>query len=219
MSLLRNKDGNFTMEASLVFPVIFFAILLLMFFCMYLYQNAVLGHTAAVAAERSAYVWDNSHREPRTGAYEEGRHDSLYWRMHDDGMLQILFGGLGGNSSAVLELPSQSVEEARSTLPLKKLSNTGGSIPAEMEGQMIYDNRLLFRKVSVSLNRHVSLALLEAVIGDVMQSGHSSSYVVEPVEWIRTVELVRYYGARFKGTGREHVHRDEARNALKLFAK
>ncbi|GAA0133390.1 hypothetical protein YSY43_02300 [Paenibacillus sp. YSY-4.3] len=217
MKLLRNKDGNFTIEASLVFPVIFFTILLLLFFCMYLYQNAVLGHTASVAAERSAYVWDNSYREPRAGAYEDDQHDSLYWRIHDDGMLQILFGSFGGNSSALLELPSG--DEYGSSLPLKKLGNTGREIPAGIEGQMKYDNRLLFRKVSVSLKRNVPLAPLEAVIGDVMQSGHSASYIVEPVEWIRTVELARYYGARFKGTGKEHVNQADAGKALKLYAK
>ncbi|MFD3261581.1 TadE/TadG family type IV pilus assembly protein [Paenibacillus lentus] len=217
MKLLRNKDGNFTIEASLVFPVIFFTILLLMFFCMYLYQNAVLGHMSAVAAERSAYTWDNSYRDPRTGAYEEGKQDSIYWRLNDDGMLQLLFGWLGGNSSVVLELP----KEGRSgeSLTLKKLGNTGSEIPAEMEGQMQYDNRLLFRKVSVSLNRYDSLSPLEAVIGDVMQSGHSAAYVVEPAEWIRTVKLVRYYGARFRGSGKEHVNQAEAGNALKLYAK
>lgn len=217
MKLLQNKDGNFTIEASLVFPVIFFAILLLIFFCMYLYQNAVLGHTSAAAAERSAYTWDNSYRDPRTGAYEEGRQDSIYWRLNDDGMLQVLFGWLGGNSSVVLELPKEEV--AGESLPLKKLANTGSEIPAEMEGQMQYDNRLLFRKVSVSLNRYVSLSPLEAVIGDVMQSGHSAAYVVEPTEWIRTVELVRYYGARFQGSGKEHVNQAEAGNALQLYAK
>ncbi|WHX50420.1 TadE/TadG family type IV pilus assembly protein [Paenibacillus woosongensis] len=217
MKLLRNKDGNFTIEASLVFPVIFFTLLLLLFFCMYLYHNAVLGHTAFAAAERSAYVWDNSYREPKTGAYEDDQHDSLYWRIHDDGMLQLLFGSFGGNSLAVLELPGST--ESSGNLPLKKLGNIGRKIPAGMEGQMKYDNRLLFRKVSVTLHRNIPLAPLETVIGDVRQAGHSASYIVEPVEWIRTVELVRYYGARFKGTGKEHVGQADAGKALKLYAK
>ncbi|AZK48315.1 TadE/TadG family type IV pilus assembly protein [Paenibacillus lentus] len=217
MKLLQNKDGNFTIEASLVFPVIFFAILLLLFFCMYLYQNAVLGHAAAVAAERSAYTWDNSFRNPQTGAYEEEQYDSLYWRLYDDGMLHVLFGSFEGDFSAVLELPHGG--EAEGDLPLRKLKNTGREIPGEMNGQMKYDNRLLFRKISVSLNRYVPLSPLEAVIGDVTQSGHSDAYVVEPTEWIRTVELVRYYGARFQGTGKEHVSQREASQALRLYAK
>jgi len=216
VKLLRSRDGKFTIEASLVFPVIFFTILLLLFFCMYLYQTAVLGQTAFVAAERSAYAWDNSYRKPRTGAYEKDQHDSLYWRIHDDGMLRLLFSSSGGGSSAVLELP---MGEESGSLPLRKLGNTGREIPAGIEGQMKYDNKLLFRKVSVSLNRYASLAPLEAVMGDVRQSGHSASYIVEPVEWIRTVELVRYYGARFKGTGKEHVSQNDAGKALNLYTK
>ncbi|MNJ54676.1 hypothetical protein D3C77_501280 [compost metagenome] len=188
-----------------------------MFFCMYLYQNVVLGHTAAVAAERSAYTWDNSYRDPRTGAYEEDQFDPLYWRLNDDGMLQVLFGWIGGNSSTALKLPNGA--QSGAALALKKLGNTGSEIPAEIEGQMKYDNNLLIRKISVSLNRYVPLSPLEAVIGDVMQSGESVAYVVEPVEWIRTVDLVRYYGAKFKGTGKERIDQAEAGKALELFAK
>lgn len=217
MNVFRDREGNFTIEASLVFPVIFFAVLLLLFFCMYLYQNVVLGHTAAVAAERSAYTWDNSYRDPRTGAYEEGQQDSLYWRLHDDGILQALFGWAGGSSSAVFELPNG--DQTGGSLSLKKLGNTGSEIPGEIEGDMRYDNKLLFRKVSVSLNRFVPLAPLEAFMEDVMQSGHSTAYVVEPVEWIRTVELARYYGAKFKGKGKDRVDQAEAGNALKIHAK
>ncbi|MNJ76472.1 hypothetical protein D3C77_737580 [compost metagenome] len=84
---------------------------------------------------------------------------------------------------------------------------------------MLYDNKLLFRKVSVSLNRFVPLAPLEAFMGDVMQSGYSAAYVVEPVEWIRTVELVRYYGAKFKGKGKDRIDQAEAGKALKIHAK
>ena len=68
--LIRDQKGSFILESSLVFPSIFVAILILLFFCLYLYQNAALGQVAAVAAERSAYSWDNSYRKPLTGAYE-----------------------------------------------------------------------------------------------------------------------------------------------------
>lgn len=103
---LRDVRGSFTLEASLVLPVIFYAILVLLFFCLYLYQNALLGQAASAAAERSAYTWDNSYRNDLTGAFEEGHYDSLYWRLKDDGMLQSIFGWGEANGAVRLRLPA-----------------------------------------------------------------------------------------------------------------
>ncbi|MNI05709.1 hypothetical protein D3C73_586700 [compost metagenome] len=62
---------------------------------------------------------------------------------------------------------------------------------------------------------------LERVLGDVTQRTSAEAYVVDPVEWIRTVDLVRYYGAKFKGRGAGAVNMDqqEAGEALKKFGK
>lgn len=217
MNLFRNREGSFTLEASLVFPTIFTTLLIMLFFCLYLYQNTLLGHIATVAAERSAYTWDNSRRNPRTGAFEITDHDSLYWRLKDDSMLQAIFGWSGQTSPSVLQLPSGSNSEG--ALPLQKLSRVGREIPQGINGEMRYDNKLLFRKVTVSMNRLIPFAPLERVIGDITQLGQSSSYAVEPVEWIRTVDLARYYGEKFKSSGNGHVDKNEAGKALDIFGK
>ncbi|MNZ33597.1 hypothetical protein D3C78_509450 [compost metagenome] len=222
MKLVSNREGSFIIEASLVFPIIFCTLLLLMFFCMYLYQGVVLGQAAIVAAERSAYSWDNSYREPRTGQYEEDKYDSLYWRLSDDGMLSTFFGWYNSDNSssaARLQLPSEGISE--SSLPMKKLSSTGKELPQGMGGTMEFSNRMLFRKVTVSLERLVPMVPLERVIGDVTQRTRAEAYVVDPVEWIRTVDLVRYYGAKFKGrdAGGNKMDQQEAGEALKKFGK
>ncbi|MGG6312823.1 TadE/TadG family type IV pilus assembly protein [Paenibacillus macerans] len=217
MRFVRDKRGSFTLEASLVLPLLFYAVLVLLFFCLYLYQNTLLGQVATVAAERSAYVWDNSRRDDVTGAFAEEEADSLYWRLKDDGMLQSVFGWSEDGGSAELGLPAK--EGAAEPLPLQKLSRTGSGIPGNVRGEMRYDNRLLLRKVTVALERLIPLAPLEGWIGDVNQSGRAEAYVVEPVEWIRTVELARYYGAKFKGSGNTGMDKQEARRALKLFGK
>lgn len=217
MRFLRDKDGSFTLEASLVLPLLFYTLLILLFFCLYLYQNTLLGQAASAAAERSAYTWDNSRRDAVTGAIAEGDYDSLYWRLQDDGMLQAIFGWSLDSKAIRLDLPAE--EGAAGSLPLQKLSRTGSGIPGSISGEMRYDNRLLLRKVTVALERLVPLAPLEGWLGDVNQSGRSDAYVVEPVEWIRTVELGRYYGAKFKGAGEGKMDKQEARNALKLFGK
>lgn len=214
---LRDARGSFTLEASLVLPVIFYAILVLLFFCLYLYQNALLGQAAFVAAERSAYNWDNSYRDDLTGAFEEGQFDSLYWRLKDDGMLQSIFGWGEASESARLRLPAG--EASTDSLPDKKLARTGSGLPGSISGEMEYDNRMLLRKVNVALERLVSLPPLENWLGDITQTGNACAYIIEPVEFIRTVELARYYGAKFKGEGGDPMDRTEAGNALKLFGK
>ncbi|MNJ71644.1 hypothetical protein D3C77_682120 [compost metagenome] len=104
-------------------------------------------------------------------------------------------------------------------LPLKKLSQTGRELSPGMSGVMEYDNKLLLRKVSVSLEQLISMVPLERVIGDLTQSTQANAYVVDPVEWIRTVDLVRYYGVKFKGSDGDKMDQTEAGEALKKFGK
>lgn len=215
--LLRNRDGSFTLEASLVFPAIFVTLTVMLFFCLFLYQRAILDQAAVVAAERSAYVWDNSHRDPRTGSSPEGQYDSLYWRLSDDGMLKAIFGLSGSSSTAHIQLPSAA--DGKDSLPVLKLRRVGSAIPAGINGTMEYGNDILLRKVDVSLKRLVPLAPLERIIGDPTQAGRSVAYVVDPVEWIRTVDLARYYGAKFQGKGGSKINKQEAGKALGLFGK
>lgn len=218
MRLIRDSRGVFTLEASLVFPMLFYTVLILLFFCLYLYQSTLLGQAAAIAAERSAYTWDNSQRDDVTGAYVENKYDSLYWRLKDDGMLQIIFGWSGQNGSEQISLPSN--EAFSGSLPQQKLARTGGKLPSSMQGAMRYDNQLLLRKVTVVLERIVPLRPLERWMGEAKQSARSDAYVVEPVEWIRTVNLARYYGAKFTGRAKgQRMDKQEAGNALKLFGK
>ncbi|CAM4362117.1 pilus assembly protein [Paenibacillus phoenicis] len=220
MKLWQDQRGVFTVEASLVLPLIFYTVLILLFFCLYLYQQALLGQAAIVAAERTAYTWDNSYRDGLTGAYADGKYDSLYWRLGDDGLLQAIFGGDGGDRAVKLALPADAGDGEAQSLPLKKLNRTGARLPEGIDGEMRYDNRLLLRKVSVALDRFVPLAPLEAWIDDIHQRSRAESYVVEPTEWIRTVELARYYGEKFRsGKGAGGMDKQEAQEALIRFGK
>lgn len=216
INIHRNERGSFTLESSLVFPVIFIAILILLFFCLYLYQNALLAHTAAIAADRTSYVWDNSHKDTRTGAVEMGKHDSLYWRLTSDGLLRGIFNLGSGEVTASVTLPASSSDGAQ---PAQKLSRVASQLPGGFSGEIRYNHKLIVRKVEVSLKRLITMAPLEGFIGDTTQAGSATSYIVDPVEFIRTVDLGRYYGAKFKPSSQNHINRAEAGNALQLFGK
>ncbi len=94
--MLKDERGSFTIEASLLLPIVMFITMLLLFFCLYSYQQSMLLQVASASTERAAYNWDNSHKEV-SGSFVTGEFDSLYWRIGEDALLSSLFGGVGGN--------------------------------------------------------------------------------------------------------------------------
>lgn len=196
---LRNDDGSFTLEASLVFPVILFTLCLLMFFCVLLYQKSMLSQYASASSERSAYSWENSHKEPKTGAFPENEYDRLYWRLADDHMLGSLFGSFGVESVSSISVPTERLE---GNLTSQKMSQTAASLSSTYSGTMEYENKFMNRQITTKIDQFVSLPMVGFLLNSdrkIHQSGKST--VVEPDEFIRNIELIRYYGARFAGMG------------------
>lgn len=197
MSTLKDDRGSFTIEASLLLPIIMFITMLLLFFCLYSYQQSMLMQVASAATERAAYDWDNSHKEME-GSFAAGEYDSLYWRIGEDGLLSSLFGGDTDSGGQKLELPVET--QGTSVLPILKLEHASGMVPDNMPGEMNYTYSLTGRTVSAELKRMLDLPLLDDVLADEAKPVvKAQSVVTEPVEFIRTVDLMRYYGAKFKG--------------------
>ncbi|MGQ8871018.1 TadE/TadG family type IV pilus assembly protein [Paenibacillus sp. TSA_86.1] len=195
---LEKEEGSFTVEASLVFPIILFILVLLLFFTMYMYQKTFLNQHAYAASERAAYSWDNSSKQSLTGEYTAGDYDHLYWRLTDDRLLGALFGWAGADNEISVTVPGG--EDGN--LSEKKLIQASNHMPSAMKGTMMYQNTLIQRKVITRLEQVISLPLPSFLFNSgngVFTQG--SSAVVEPVEFIRTVDLARYYGAKFKGKG------------------
>ncbi|MBB3129590.1 hypothetical protein FHS19_004265 [Paenibacillus rhizosphaerae] len=179
-------------------PVVLFTTMILLFLSLYIYQQSMLHQAASAAAERTAYSWDNSHKEALDGSVPVNQYDPLYWRLTDDQWLGALFGWAGAENSQTVLVPSTS--SAQGALTSIKLSKTGSAIPAGMQGDMTYQNALLQRKVTASLHQMISLRPLDAMLdggGNELQTS-GSSLVVDPVEFIRSIHLMRYYGSKFK---------------------
>ncbi|WP_339219626.1 TadE family protein [Paenibacillus sp. FSL W7-1332] len=211
----KDDTGSFTVEASLVLPIVLMVTVLLLFLCLYIYQQSMLVQASAAASERTAYNWDNSHKIAATGSVEQGQYDSLYWRLTEDNVVGTLFGLAGGDSTRSITLPQGEAEGGK--LPELKMSKGGTAVPASMEGEMRYTNQLLIRKVTTSLNEQVSLTPLSRILDDGGQIKVSAqSIVVDPVEFIRTVDLMRYYGSKFQG-GRNGTDKAAAGEVLQKF--
>lgn len=198
----RNEQGSFTLESTLVLPMLFLLILAFLLFSMYIYQKVVLYYTASVTAERTAFSWDNSHRNPRNGMLTEGQYDGLYWRIAEDHRLESLFGMNRDTSTVSLDIPLPAASDEKSfALSDRKLAGGSEWISAAdgltYMGSIGYHPGLLKREIEVRLKQPVSLEPLERLLGKSEPRTVAQSAVVDPVEFIRSVDMVRYYTAKF----------------------
>lgn len=166
--MIRNESGRFTLESTLIFPVLF----IITISCLLITVGAArhVGATieATTAAGRASYSWSNSNKNPITGAYYPGRYDDLYWRLSDD---------RGGSPLAV-----------------KKVLSALALVPEGLFEHGLYKNSLLQRDVHVEVNVNFQVPeFMSTLYGsrDLIGNGHSS--ISEPMELIRQVELARTY--------------------------
>jgi hypothetical protein len=219
VSALQEDEGSFTIEASLLLPIVMGITMLLLFFSLYSYQKSMLLQVASAASERAAYNWENSNRAV-DGEFSAGNYDSLYWRIGEDGLLSSLF-GIGGNSgSTAIVLPGEEESEAAGgELPAVKLWQAAQIVPGNMTGGMSYTYGLTGRRISAELKQVLNLPVLDDMLADEAAPEVTvDSYVTEPVEFIRTVDLMRYFGDKFQGEpdGKPGTSMDKGQAAVML---
>lgn len=196
----------------MVLPSIFIALLALLLLSMYTYQHVVLYKNASIAAERTAFRWDNSYRDPVSGMGDTGQYDALYWRMAGNGALKSLFGGgtSGEEGRVTVEIgasakPSlRSDEVASLSLSERKLDHGAGYVPKPLAGEISVSGTLE-KKVEVKLRHPMTIPILDRLMGGSEPRTASNAAVVDPVELIRNVDLVRYYANRFNGNEKEQA--------------
>lgn len=211
----KDNEGNFTIEASLVLPIVLLVTALLLFLCLYIYQRSFLVQASSAASERTAFIWDNSHKDAVNGAVEKGLYDHLYWRLTDDQLISSLFGLGNEGSVGAIAIPGGN---QGSGLPEVKMSKGAAAIPEGMQGEITYDNKVLLRKVNTELSWPVTISPLDKVMsGGTNLQVSSQSVVVDPAEFIRTLELMRYYGSKFKGAGGSRTDPGAASEVLQKY--
>jgi hypothetical protein len=211
-TLWRDEDGVYTIEASLVFPVIVLVTLCLLFISMTIYQKVTLYYAASVTADRASYNWDNSMKDPESGGFsvpEDGQlSDGLYWRMSDDdagdlfGFLfqkvtSLISGEHTANtgcsttqgSSVIRVSGNDSIDS--SGLPAQKLKQAVARIPPGTKGYIDYRNLLLDRTITVCLEKTLHMPMFWMSKESVYV--HASAKVADPVDFIRSMNLVQSY--------------------------
>ncbi|AZN43005.1 hypothetical protein [Paenibacillus albus] len=220
--LLKREDGSFTLEASMVFPSIFIALLALLLLSMYTYQHVILYKNASIAAERTAFRFDNSYRDVASGMGVTGQYDGLYWRMADNSALKSLFNsGVSGSvanegAQTTVQIGSSvqqsSSEEGSIPLTERKLNSGAGYVREPLAGEISVTG-ILEKQIVVKLRHPMNIPILDWLRGNSEPQTVSSAAVVDPVELIRNVDLVRYYADRFNGVEHEG-EKEKARQIL-----
>ncbi len=195
---MEEEKGNFTLESSLLFPVVILITLAMIFFGMFLYLQFFIYFNAVQASERLAFTWDNSHKSLLTGDYYVGAEDGLYWRTTDDGALDWL-GFANAADANKLSFGSKDTLTIGASLIGRKLQRIHAILPPSVSGQTAYYNHWLNRKVSVQLQTLFSAPKpLQSLFPAWVNSGQTSSAVTEPAEFIRLVDIVRTYAPEVK---------------------
>lgn len=189
----RKEEGVFTLEASILFPIILMITMTFIFFSLVMFQKATLHHSANMVAERLAFVWDNSDKDIN-GAFDKyttSNDDGLYWRVTDNQYLSKF--GLDFFSSgdeATVSIGSG----GDGSLPQKKLARESeNALPPGATGEVKYENGVLGSQIVVTMKSPLHLpSFVQDVIGLDRISVSVSHNVVEPPEFIRTTDLVMY---------------------------
>ncbi|MDF2836921.1 MAG: hypothetical protein K0Q63_2561 [Paenibacillus sp.] len=201
--MIRNEEaGSFSLESVFVFPILFLLVLLMMFMGLFAYQNVIMTYAAAITAERAAFGWDNSRREPRTGMLSEAAYDGLYAGLGADGAIGSLFGLAAGAEAATVSLPAGDAGEEGTLLAERKLEQASGWLAKaglNYAGEISRANEGLLRFVRVRLDKPVGSMLMRPWGGGgfVDPSGSGKAIITEPVAFMRNVDLARYYAAKF----------------------
>lgn len=204
---LKQERGSFTLESTIVFPILLALILFFIVFGMLIYQKAVLYYAGSVTAERAAFSWDNSHRDPRSGLLPVAQYDGLYRRIGADGALASLFGLNGEGADAAEELPIKAADESGDTragqgskLAHRKILKSAqwlSDAGAYYEGQISYVHGMFKKKIEVQLKQPLELLPAEQWGEQRETSATAAAVIVDPIEFIRSVDLLRYYTLRF----------------------
>ncbi|PZE21816.1 TadE/TadG family type IV pilus assembly protein [Paenibacillus xerothermodurans] len=192
----RDTQGSFTIEASFVLPTILLSTIALLFLAVYVFQTASAYQSAGLAADRAAFVWDNSKKDPITGAFALGEDDGLYWRLHNDSVSD-LFRFVIPNRAAEISLPAKG--PSGGTGPEGKLQRAAAVLASEWQGLMRYRNSGIMREVSVDLTKpfHSPTYVENKLAKDV--ESNAQAQVVDPVETIRLVDLTRTFIQEIQG--------------------
>lgn len=193
---LKGEAGSLTIESALLYPVLFFFTIALLALGWMAYQKAGLTQASYEWSERAAYVWKDSHKDPVTGAFSYSEMDDVYSSLFSEG-LGWLGASFQGFKQADIRFPGRSL--TGQDLPGTKLLRSSESAGSAIFGEGAYYNRIIEGEVQANwaiaptgLGKSLPFRLPQQL------NAKASAYYADPVEFMRTVDLVTLYSAKLK---------------------
>lgn len=192
----KDESGRVLIEASLTMPLILLCTVVFLAAGYTAYQRATMTQRVFEWTERAAYVWKDSHKDPVTGAFSYQEMDGIYGRMLSEG-LGWMTATWNGFQQAELKLPARSVSGSKA--PSAKLFRSSKESDRQWNGQVVYRNKLL----EGELRAEWKPAGLDGGRTPVFfRTGphpvRASAFIMDPVELLRTLDLVRTYTSKLK---------------------
>ncbi|NLJ19344.1 hypothetical protein [Globicatella sulfidifaciens] len=198
--LKDQEQGMFTLETTLIFPTLFVTTIILILFSLVIYNQVVVYQKAHIIAERVAFTWDNSKKDLNNGQFNIDQYttlpggDGLYWRSNAIG-------------TSFIERIS----------PLDKSDNLGLNGKKENRAQSEASSMLASADIVVeapnfdTINPQVKVTVTSDFKAPEIVTKFLSSdkYTVtayasvkDPVELIRTTDLIIDYGKQIMNAGK-----------------
>lgn len=216
----RDQAGTFTLESTLVMPTVLIVMLFVLLFAVLAVERSFVYYRSAIVAERVAFNWSNSAKSYETGAFPDSRYDGLYRRLFQDGALHRLF-GMGSRQEEFITVTFPAIPDSDQTdsrLPERKLRIGAAALTEDMTGKISYRNDFLWGKIGVQTKGNSVFSPLRTWRGDAKteRSANVEALAVEPAEWIRSFELIRYFTSKIGGSKQEaSAYRSEASTVLR----
>ncbi|WP_438445797.1 hypothetical protein [Gorillibacterium sp. sgz5001074] len=192
---MKDERGRILIEAAILMPLVMIVTLLLVGAGYMAFSRAELIQRTMEWTERAAFVWKDSHKDPVTGAFSYEEMDDIYSSMFSEaaGLFSSAFRGF---RQAELRLPDGTVTGAGSS-SAKLLRSSSGEV--RFSGMAVHINRLVEGEVRAEWKRYASDPGPRSILFPAAKrTAAASSYISDPVDMLRTMELIGTYSAKLK---------------------
>lgn len=189
---LKSNKGSTTIEAALIFPVIFLTIITLIYVSVFLYEQANVKSLADRAAERGAAIWKNPESDMYISLVRLGdfKYNDPYWRLFDLNK--------GSKEEKIEEYIKKSLAEYSI---LRSRDKEGPMNTTDIEFSAEVKNYIVYKKLTVTVDKKFKLPLgnglaFLGIDNTIKISAKSEALVNEPAEFIRSTDLAIDMGKR-----------------------
>lgn len=187
-----HKRGSMTVEASIIVPTMIISLILVIYICLFLYQQTYLQSVANSAAERGASTWNNMSKDMYIEYIDKNEieNTSLYWRLPE--------AFSSDDKKKKLERVTGFVESNVSKYSLFDKKN--GAMNSEYNYRNLsvdcsISDYIIYKKLEVKVSEEYKIPfknLLGAfgLNGSITLSAKSEAVIDDPVEFVRNTDFV-----------------------------